>query len=148
MPHTRHPHASHIGAAIIYLGGLLPASSSDLPECVAGYHMCTPIRSCSRWGLPSQPVSRLLVRSYRTVASLPVHSLCRTQRFAIGGLHFCGTIPRIAPAGRYPAPCPVELGLSSRTAFQHRTGDCPAYFFRYWHCLLVYPTQTPIHKCE
>jgi len=36
----------------------------------------TPIRSCSRWGLPSQPVPGLLVRSYRTVASLPV---CRLR---------------------------------------------------------------------
>src|SRR5579875_3394891 len=90
------------GVAIIYLGRLLPVGSSNLPECVAGHHICTPIRSCSGWGLPSQPVSRLLVRSYRTVASLPVR-VC-----AIGGLHFCGTIPKIALAGRYPAPCPVE----------------------------------------
>lgn len=51
------------------------------------------------------------------------------EPIAIGGLHFCGTIPRIAPAGRYPAPCPVELGLSSRTAFRPCTGDCPACFF-------------------
>ena len=27
---------------------------------------------------------------------------------------FCGTVPRVAPPGRYPAPCPVESGLSSR----------------------------------
>jgi hypothetical protein len=25
----------------------------------------------------------------------------------------CGTIPGVTPAGRYPAPCPVEPGLSS-----------------------------------
>ncbi len=30
-----------------------------------------PIRSCFGWGLPSQPVTRLLVRSYRTFAPLP-----------------------------------------------------------------------------
>ena len=30
-----------------------------------------------------------------------------------GGLHFCGTIPGVTPAGRYPAPCPTEPGLSS-----------------------------------
>ena len=69
--HTRRPHASHVGVAIIYLGALLPVCSSDLPERVTGSHVRAPIRSCSRWGLPSQPVSRLLVRSYRTVASLP-----------------------------------------------------------------------------
>jgi hypothetical protein len=26
---------------------------------------------------------------------------------------FCGTFRRVTPPGRYPAPCPVELGLSS-----------------------------------
>ncbi len=30
-----------------------------------------PIRSCSGWGLPSRPVTRPLVRSYRTVSPLP-----------------------------------------------------------------------------
>ena len=30
-----------------------------------------------------------------------------------GGLHFCGTFPEVTFAGRYPAPCSVELGLSS-----------------------------------
>lgn len=29
-------------------------------------------------------------------------------------VHFCGTILRLAPTGRYPAPCPMEPGLSSR----------------------------------
>lgn len=100
-------------AVIIYLGELLPIRSSDQPECATGRRICTPIRSCSRWGLPSQPVSRLLVRSYRTVASLPV-TVLPNATLSIGGLHFCGTIPRITPAGRYPAPCPMELGLSSR----------------------------------
>ncbi len=27
---------------------------------------------------------------------------------------FCGTFLRVAPTGRYPAPCPVKPGLSSR----------------------------------
>src|SRR6478609_3260500 len=26
---------------------------------------------------------------------------------------FCGTVPQVAPGGRYPPPCPVEPGLSS-----------------------------------
>ncbi|BBA71481.1 hypothetical protein YM18_2970 [Geobacter sulfurreducens] len=30
-----------------------------------------------------------------------------------GRTSLCGTIPGVAPAGRYPAPCPVEPGLSS-----------------------------------
>lgn len=35
---------------------------------------------------------------------------------------FCGTFLRVAPTGRYPAPCPVKPGLSSRLAAR----DCPA----------------------
>lgn len=42
------------------------------------------------------PVTRGAVRSYRTLSPLPR----RPGRFA-----FCGTIPRVTPAGRYPAPC-------------------------------------------
>jgi hypothetical protein len=36
------------------------------------------------------------VRSYRTVSTLPGP---KTRRFI-----FCGTVPGVAPAGRYPAP--------------------------------------------
>ena len=36
------------------------------------------------------------VRSYRTLSPLPGTA----GRFA-----FCGTFPRVTPAGRYPAPC-------------------------------------------
>ncbi len=43
------------------------------------------------------------------------HCLClhRSHRLCF----FCGTVCRITPPGRYPAPCPVELGLSSNTCF-------------------------------
>ena len=34
----------------------------------------------------------------------------RTDRRSV----FCGTVPRVTPGGRYPPPCPVEPGLSSR----------------------------------
>ena len=37
---------------------------------------------------------------------------------------FCGTLPEVAPAGCYPASCPVEPGLSSR--LKNQTGDRPA----------------------
>jgi len=30
-----------------------------------------------------------------------------------GRTSLCGTFPGVAPAGRYPAPCPMEPGLSS-----------------------------------
>lgn len=35
-------------------------------------------------------------------------------------VHFCGTILRLAPTGRYPASCPVEPGLSSRGCRRQR----------------------------
>ena len=59
------------------------------------------------WGLPSQPVTWLLVRSYRTFPPLPVYT---------GGLSFYSTFPEVTLAGRYPAHCPVEPGLSSNAA--------------------------------
>ena len=40
------------------------------------------------------------VRSYRTLSPLPAD-----RRAACGRSALCGTFPRVAPAGRYPAPC-------------------------------------------
>jgi hypothetical protein len=55
-----------------------------------------PIWSCSRWGLPCHPC-------YHACGALLPHPFTLTssmRRFA-----FCGTIPGVAPAGCYPAPC-------------------------------------------
>ncbi len=46
--------------------------------------------------------------------------LARIQQIVSGRFVFCGTFLRVAPTGRYPAPCSVQLGLSSDAAF--RTG--------------------------
>jgi len=51
---------------------------------------------------------------------------------------FCATFRRVAPPGRYPAPCPVELGLSSPACagadawptpatLYHTAGPCRSY---------------------
>ena len=40
--------------------------------------------------------------------TLTCHSLRSGRRTSL-----CGTFPGVTPAGRYPAPCPVEPGLSS-----------------------------------
>ena len=74
---------------------------------VGGPRHPSPIWPCSRWGLPSHPVTRMLVRSYRTVSALPA---CR-RRFV-----FCGTFLEVTLTGRYPAPCPMLFGLSSDEA--------------------------------
>ena len=57
---------------IIFLGSKLLYCSSDATRKVSGQPQPFPIRSCFGWGLPSQPVSRLLVRSYRTFPPLPL----------------------------------------------------------------------------
>src|SRR5690242_624889 len=52
-------------ATIISLVRRLPDGSSDLPEGRSGPDQpCPLIWSCSRWHLPSQPVTTLLVGSY------------------------------------------------------------------------------------
>ena len=86
-----------------------------------------PIWSYSEWGLPSQVITYLLVRSYRTVPPLPDKS---------GGTLFCGTIPKVSLAGRYPAFRPMELGLSSPPAFLANTGAAIA--FHTHTCILPY----------
>ena len=56
------------------------------------------------WGLP-KPASHL------TAGALLPHLSTLTDQ--IGGLNFYGTVPKVALAGRYPAHCLAELGLSS-----------------------------------
>ena len=73
-----------------------------------GPRQCSPIRSCSRWGLPCHAaLSPRAVRSYRTISTLP------DPLRAIGGMFSVALIRRLAPPRRYLAPCPVEPGLSS-----------------------------------
>ena len=100
--------------AIIPLGRALPRGSSDLTrEDSAG-----PAAQRSRdapplFGLAPGGVCRAAlvtesaVRSYRTVSPLP-YSVARARRSLL-----CGTFLRVTSTGRYPAPCPVEPGLSS-----------------------------------
>ena len=59
-------------AAVISLAGRLPGRSSGLPRSRHGPDQpCSLIWPCSRWGLPSQPVARLLVGSYPAFSPLP-----------------------------------------------------------------------------
>ena len=43
------------------------------------------------------------MRSYRTISPLPPRK--GTKPLKGLAVCFCGTFPRVAPAGRYPAPC-------------------------------------------
>ena len=104
--------------AAIHLGPALPPASSGPPGdsagpasaaalCAAG---ASPIRPCSGWGLPSRPVTRPLVRSYRTVSPLPP--------WVQGGGLFsvalsCGS-PRLA-VSQHPALWRPDFPRSRRT---------------------------------
>ncbi len=88
----------------IPLGCVSPHTSRDLPGRLSGNGLrAAPIWSCSRWGLPSRSCCQ------ERGALLPHHFnlavLLRTRLRRIWRCHFCGAIPGVAPAGRYPAPC-------------------------------------------
>ena len=59
-----------------------------------------------------------LVRSYRTVSPLPAAPRLATEARWRSAL--CCTFRGLTPPGNYPAPCPVEFGLSSAEALVHR----------------------------
>ena len=86
-------------ATVISLAGRLPGGSSDLPEGRNGPDQpCPLIWPCSRWGLPSQPVTRLLVGSYIKPAA-PFHPYLIPPLTAGGPWRyaFCCTFPVLRP---------------------------------------------------
>ena len=110
--HNGVPVSLPLKATIIYLGRPLLNGSSDQPNAPRARAAMdeTALRyfwSCSRWGLPGKKSPAFLVVSYTTVPPLPVH------RKVPSAVCFCGTILQLALTGCYPAPCPVEPGLSS-----------------------------------
>jgi len=64
-----------------------------------------------------------LVRSYRTVSPLPATHppACTGVRCARWRSALCCTFRGLTPPGDYPAPCPVEFGLSSNDDLGPRT---------------------------
>ncbi len=83
-----------------------------------------PAWPCTGRGLPGRRVTATPVRSYRTISPLPV----RDSRVAApSAVCFCGTFPRVSPGGRYPPPCPVVSGLSSRGFLSPRGPLGPPY---------------------
>ncbi len=70
---------------------------------------------------------------------LPRLSTLTFQRKAVS---FCGTRLRVAPTGRYPAPCPMELRLSSE--MKNHPRDCPIYLLPYYN---FYLSKRKERKC-
>src|SRR5678815_817954 len=61
-----------------------------------------------------------LVSSYLTVSPLPAALRPLARSKARWRSVLCCTFRGLAPPGSYPAPCPVEFGLSSGEALVHR----------------------------
>src|SRR3954466_13307447 len=121
--------------AAIHLRRRLLGACSVLPGDGPGAHS-PPIRTCSEWGLPSRPVTRPLVRSYRTVSPLPIlemefppHARARSlATTTLGGLslwHY----PSRRRAWVLPSTlATVEPGLSSP---RQARGGRPSYWLIY-----------------
>jgi hypothetical protein len=120
---------------VIYLAGRLPGRSSSLPGSHNGPdRSCSPIWPCSRWGLPSQPVTRLLVGSYPAISPLP----------DIPAVSFCCTFPILGPTlrtslGRWTLSTTVSCGARTflspapprkraRTSDSDRPADSRMFF--------------------
>jgi hypothetical protein len=95
-------------------------SWSTAAACATPWLHAVPIRFCSRWGLPCRLRCRkrgaLLPHRFTLAAAPPAHPspleggfVCSPRMRGGQGRGprrsvFCGTFPRVAPAGRYPAP--------------------------------------------
>ncbi len=95
-----------LSSAIIHLGCTSPYNSSNLPGNNAGHIICSPIWSCSRWGLPCHCC-------YQQRGALLPHHFTLTGPEQGRRYLFCGTGRGLAPPRCYLAPCPMEPGLSS-----------------------------------
>ena len=98
---------------VIPLGFRLPEISSDLPESSSEQPS-----NALLFGLAPGGVCRAPDVTVGTGELLP-HRFTLTPPEA-GRFAFCGTFLLVAETGRYPAPCPVESGLSSRSVWRNR----------------------------
>jgi hypothetical protein len=97
----------------IYLARRLPGGSSDLPEGRSGPDQpCPLIWSCSRWGLPSRPVTRPLVGSY-IKGLAPPHLFTLTP--PTGRWRLCKRLAKPPAAGRRGGILSVALSRFLRT---------------------------------
>jgi len=60
---------------------------------------------------------------------------------APGAVCFCGTFPEVTFAGRYPAPCPAEPGLSSGAVQTLTARPCPRPLDLLTHTIIARPVE-------
>lgn len=109
---------------IIYLGWLLPATSSNLPKAGGP-------RSALLFGLASDGVyiCPLCYQKGGSLLHCPSNLTIIHQRMQMA-VYFCCTILGVTSTGRYPASCPVKPGLSSpRKQIFRAAIVCSTYFF-------------------
>jgi len=87
----------------------------------------SPIWFCSRWRLPCH------LCHHKRGGLLPHHFTLTWLKHMPqpSAVFFLWRWCRIAPPGRYPAPCPLESGLSSHACF---VSDHPAHFHHRLSC--------------
>jgi len=99
---------------VIYLGLLLPAGSSDTTRGHAGPAHKPSYLVLLQVGFTEphcrQCAGELLPHLSTLTTQLMLHS---SIIWLIVAVYLCCTFLRVAPTGYYPAPCPMELGLSS-----------------------------------
>ncbi len=102
-PADRGPRRGHLSGTCGF-----PRPRAAYPELERDGPPLVPAWPCSRRGLPCRPCHQ----ETRWALTPPFHPcLCGRSRHRRSAL--CGTFHRLATPGRYPAPCPVEPGLSS-----------------------------------
>ena len=106
--------AAALRVTAIPLERRLPGASSNLPgrrdsdtylgtRRLAATHSTPPLFGFAPGGVcHAACVAAGAVRSYRTISPLPRADTARGS--AVRRFVFCGTVPGVAPAGRYPAP--------------------------------------------
>ena len=117
------PGEDHFSGTDVAAGLEQPTRDCEGQKPSRSGQLLVPAWPCSGWGLPCRR------RCRRRGALLP-HRF--TLACAPGGGHrrctFCCAIRRLTTPGRYPAPCPAELGLSStrpkRAAIPTRLPNC------------------------
>jgi hypothetical protein len=122
----------------IHLGRRSLAASCGLPGTWSTGRRC-PCLALLRVGLASRPVARVAGGLLHHRFTLACALLTRGHRRSV----LCCAFHRVSPPGSYPAPCPVESGLSSN---RRRRRSAVTRWARLLHCTGDGHPATPIFR--